>query len=282
MDMTSSLRFIDAQTARTHGWQQVTDYKFALQMPAIAVQISELGALISTVPLAFAKLGPDYFALVAVMGFADGRNQLVDDEGRWCVTHQPVDLKCYPFSVQPFTQTDQGASTYGLCFNHASGLYRETPDETLGQQRFFSDDGAPQPWIKEITELLQHNLVQQQRTQRAVKALQDAGLIVPWQLELPAGTPQDLLPKGLYRVDEAKLNKLKGDALEPLHAVHAIALAYAQLLSMSRLAVIKRLKDAHAKKQHKHPSPAGSSTPDPAIVTRLFDPGESDTIKFNW
>lgn len=277
---TKSLQLIDALTARTHGWQPVKDHTFALQQPAIAVQLSEIGTLVPTVPLAFAKVGPDQFALVAVTGFADGRNQLIDDQGHWCTQYQPIELRCYPFSLQPVTQNKEGAATYGVCFNHASGLYREAPDESVGQQRFFSDESQPRPGFTQITELLRHNRLQQQRTQRAMQALLDAQLLTSWQITAPQGAFEETLPKGLYRVDEARLNQFKGEALERLHQVHAIALAYAQLLSMSRLSVLKRLKDAHTAKQQ---SQADSQPkPDLTIVKQLFEPGEPDTIKFNW
>ena len=284
MNIKPSLRLIDAQAAKTHGWQPVADHKFALSLPAVAVQLSEIGALVPTAPLAFAKLGPDQFALVAVTGFADGRNQLIDDQGRWCVQYQPIELRCYPFGAQPIAQNNEGPTTFGVCFNHDSGLYREAPDESLGQQRFFSDSGQPMPGFTQITELLRHSRVQQQLTQRAVKALQDAELMTPWQVTAPAGAGGESLPKGLYRVDEVKLNQLKGGTLEQLHQVHALGLAYAQLLSMSRLAVLKRLKDVHAaKRQGAQLSEARTPpAPDLALVKQLFEPNQSDTIKFNW
>ena len=284
MTMNSSLRLIDALAARTHGWQPVKDHRFALQQPTVAVQLSEVAALVPTLPLAFAKVAQGQFTLVAVTGFADGRNQLIDNEGRWCVLYQPVEMRCYPFSVQPFEQLQQGSSAYGMCFNHDSGLYREAPDESVGEQRFFGEDGQPQPWFRQIMQLLQNNVAQRKRTLRAVKALHDAELMIPWRIESPKSAPEERLPRGLFRVDEVKLNQLKGAALESLHQANAMALAYAQLFSMSRLVVIKRLKDAHAANQrHTQASAAVSPpAPDTAIVKQLFEPGQPDTIQFNW
>jgi len=74
----------------------------------------------------------------------------------------------------------------------------------------------------------------------------------------------------------------KGEALETLHQVHALALAYAQLLSMSRINVLQRLKDVHAARRQQHAAMANPPTPDPSIVQQLFEPGQPDTLQFNW
>jgi hypothetical protein len=252
-------------------------------MPALSAQIGELGALVPSVPLAFAKIGEDRFALVLITGFADGRNQLVDDQGRWVLQVMPLELQTYPFALQPGVKQDEASpAQYTLCFNHASGLYREAPDAGAGEQRFFADDGQPQPVLKAITEQLQKLLGQQRRTQRAVDALKQHALIIPWQIKPREGHAGELLPQGLYRIDEARLNTLKGEALEALHRVHALALAYGQLLSMGRIQVLQRLKDAHAARRQQQAPSANPVAPDPSIVKQMFEPGQPDTIQFNW
>lgn len=273
--MNTPLRWIDAVASRAHGWQPVRQFGFAQQMPALSVQITELAALVSSAPLAFAKVADDRFALVMLTGFADGRNQLVDDQGRWLLQYLPLELQCYPFVLQPMPVKAEGAPTYGMAFNHASGLYREAPNADAGEQRFFADDGQPQPLFKRVMELLQRQNAQQQLTQRAVAALQQAQLLTAWQIQPREGHPGEVLPQGLYRVDEGKLQQMQGQDLETLHRANAIALAYGQLLSMSRIAVLQRLKDTHAARR----APAA---PDQGAAEKLLETGKSDTLKFNW
>ena len=252
-------------------------------MPALSAQIGELGALVPSVPLAFAKLRADRYVLVLITGFADGRNQLVDDQGRWLLQVLPMELQTYPFALQPGARPDAASpAQYTLCFNHGSGLYREAPDAAAGEQRFFTDDGQPQPLFKAVTGQLQKLLGQQRRTQRAVNALKEQALLVPWQIQPREGHPDELLPQGLYRIDEARLNALKGEALEALHQVHALVLAYGQLLSMGRIQVLQRLKDVHAARRRPQATSANPAAPDPSIVQQLFEPGQPDTLQFNW
>lgn len=260
------------------------DYKYGLQLAALAAQLGELGSLVPNVPLAFAKVSDDQYTFVMLTGFADGRNQLVDDTGRWVLQVLPMELQVYPFALQALPQKQEDtAPQFGLSFNHASGLYRESPDDTAGEHRFFTDDGQPQPLLKSVTDQLQKLLGQQRLTQRAVAALLQQELLIPWQIQPREGQPDEVLPKGLYRIDEAKLNALKGEALETLHQAHAIVLAYGQLLSMSRVTVLQRLKDVHAARQKSAaPSSSAAPVPDPSIVQKVFDQGQGDTIKFNF
>ena len=273
--MTSPLQWIDSASARTHGWQPVRQFRFAQHLPALQVSIAELAALVPNAPLAFAKVADDRFTLVMLTGFADGRNQLVDDQGRWLLQYLPLELQAYPFTLQPMPASEGASPCFGMGFNHASGLYRETPNADAGEQRFFTDNGQPQPLFKRVLEHLQKQIGPQQLTQRAVAALQQARLLTPWQIQPRQGHPDELLPKGLYRIDETKLQQLQGQELEALHRANAIALAYGQLLSMGRTIVLQRLKDVQAARR----VPAA---PDPGVVQKLFEPGQPDTIQFNW
>ncbi len=243
-------RPISPQKARTHGWQPARTFAFVQQMPALSAQIGELGALVPNVPLAFAKLGADRFSLVLVTGFADGRNQLIDEQGRWVLQVLPMELQVYPFALQAMPEQEDGApSQFALCFNHASGLYREAPDEKGQEQRFFTEEGHPQALLQRVTDQLRGLMSQQRLTQRAVEALRQYDLLAPWQIQPREGHPDEVLPQGLYRIEESRLNALKGEALEALHQTHALALAYGQLLSMSRITVLQRLKDVHVARQ---------------------------------
>jgi hypothetical protein len=275
--MATPLQWIDSVSARTHGWQPVRQFWFAQQLPALQVSIAELAALVPNAPLAFAKVADDRFTLAMLTGFADGRNQLVDDQGRWLLQYLPLELQAYPFALQPVPHTEGVERTLGMGFNHASGLYREAPNAEAGEQRFFTDDGQQQPLFKRVLEHLQKQIGQQQLTQRAVAALQQAQLLTPWQIQPREGHTDELLPKGLYRIDEPKLQQLQAQELETLHKANAIALAYGQLLSMGRTIVLQRLKDTHAARR----APAAPA-PDLGVVQKMFEPGKPDTVQFNW
>jgi hypothetical protein len=280
-----NLRPLSLYEARSHGWLPARTFAFVQQMPVLSAQIGELGALVPSVPLAFAKLGVDRFGLVLVTGFADNHNQLVDAQGRWVLQVLPMELRVYPFALQAMTGQEDGApSQFALCFNHASGLYREAPDEKGQEQRFFTEDGHPQALLQSLTDQLQGLVSQQRLTQRAVEALRQHDLLAPWQIQPREGRPDEVLPQGLYRIEESRLSALKGETLEALHQAHALALAYGQLLSMSRITVLQRLKDVHEARLQAQAAAAtqGTQAVDPAIVQQAFDLVKGDTLKFNF
>ncbi|RTL26673.1 MAG: hypothetical protein EKK49_17995 [Rhodocyclaceae bacterium] len=275
--MNTTLVALRSDEHRMHGFRRVENYRFALNQPVVAVQLAELSALVPTLPLAFAKLPGGRFMLVAVTGFADGRNLMINEAGRWGGLYLPNQFRAYPFSLQVSLSGTEGQSDperrFVLCFDHASGLYRETPSLAAGEVRFFDDEGQPQPMIQEISNFLTQTAVAQEVTQQAVAALEKAELLTPWQL--PAESEQQL-PKGLYRVDEARLQELDGAQLDSLHRLHALSLAYGHLFSMSRVVVLQRLQQEHRK--HVKVPPAV----DLDLPQKLFDLTQSDTLKFNW
>lgn len=285
--MTSStLRFLDARAHLAHGCRPTLDYGFAKGNPAIGVQLAEIGPLSGVLPLAFARQSETDYVLTALHGFADGHNLLVDEQGRWLGTYLPMGLRAYPLTLAPLAPAADGALRYGLAFQHASGLYREAPDVTLGERRFFDDAGNLKPWLARHAEMLQASVAQRAVTARAVEALRDAQLLTPWQLDQPdAGEPERRLPPGLYRVNEERLKALTGPQLQPLHQANALALAYAQLLSMGRVQMLHRLAQGRDRRAAltQAPSPAANPAPaEPGALEQLIGAGQSDTIRFNW
>jgi len=65
-------------------------------------------------------------------------------------------------------------------------------------------------------------------------------VIQPWDLSLSVG--EEKLPlRGLYRVDQAKLDALNGEAFLKLRAASSLPLAYLQLVSMQTVGAFRQL-----------------------------------------
>ncbi|MBT4347492.1 MAG: SapC, partial [Methylococcales bacterium] len=72
-------------------------------------------------------------------------------------------------------------------------------------------------------------------TQKAIDLIASYELIVPWPLIVRHGEAQETPIKGVFRIDEAKLNQLEDDQWLALRRAGAIPLIYGQLLSMGHL-----------------------------------------------
>ena len=131
----------------------------------------------------------------------------------------------------------ENAENFTLCINEASGL---VVDNTEDGNAFFDDQDEPAQAIKDILNFLTEVEASRALTQGAVNALADAGLIIPWALNLKQG--EEVVPvEGLFHVDEAALNKLDDEDFLTVRKAGGMAVAYAQLLSMNQFAVLERL-----------------------------------------
>ncbi len=257
---------------RTQGWKRPVDYHFAAADAVVAVCLQELPALLPYYPLAIVRSPDGKPHLVALLSPLPHANLFVDAAGRWLAPYIPSHYRAYPFAVvkaKDAPQADQQPLV--LCFNHDSGLFRERPELDAGERRFFDDQGEPQPLTQNLVEFLKATYIARHQTDQAVAALDRAGLLTPWVL--PLDEPVDAKPtglRGLLRINEPALNALDAGALKTLQQHNGLAIAYAQLFSMPRIAALQAL----------HPRIAqGVSAPAELDFELLFG-SDGDMIKF--
>ena len=213
-------------------WKNVPDYAFAAADTVIPLMGAELFKTISAMPTGFIKQEVGY-QLVGITSLQAGMNMYVAPDGKWLGAYIPAVLRAYPFRLV----LQENAENFTLCINEASGLVVESEEDG---NAFFDDQDQPTQAIKDILNFLTEIEASRAVTQGAVNALADAGLIIPWALNLKQG--EEVVPvKGLFQVDEAALNKLDDEDFLTVRKAGGLAVAYAQLLSMNQFAVLERL-----------------------------------------
>ena len=224
-----------AVTPESHAkkvWKQVTNYTFAASDTVIPLVGSEISKVAPVMPIGFVKQEAGY-QLVAITSLQLGKNLYVAPDGKWLGAYIPSALRAYPFRLLKPEDAEKSI----LCINEASGLVVESTEEG---NDFFDDENQPVQGIKDIVNLLSQVEASMLVTERAVNALADADLIAPWEINLKQG--EEVVPvEGLFRVDEAALNKLDDEDFLTLRKAGGLAVAYGQLFSMSQLAVLERL-----------------------------------------
>ncbi len=263
--MNNALIPLSPTVHRQQGWMRPADCRFAAADTVAPLLLAELPLAVAVFPVAFVRTPDGKAQLVAVMGLQSGRNLLVDASGRWLGAYMPACYRGFPFSLQRAPGEEQRMV---LCFNPRTSLLREAPDPARGEARFFDDEGKPTPPLQKTLEFLQTCVANAHLTQGAVAALEAAGLLQAW----PEFT-------GLYRIDEPALTQLNADQLLALRDAHALPLAYAQLLSLPRMVALQRLV---AQGQAEQKAATTVNVPDLSLAEKLFDSGQSDTLKFNW
>jgi len=213
-------------------WKNVPDFAFAAADTVIPLMGAELSKTISTMPTGFIKQEVGY-QLVGITSLQAGMNMYVAPDGKWLTGYIPTVLRAYPFGLAEHESPDKSI----LCINEASGLVVESTEDG---NAFFDDQNQPTQEIKDILNLLSDFQVNLAVTQKAVNALDDAGLITPWPLKLQQG--EEVVPvTGLFHIDEAALNKLDDDDYLALRKANGLTVAYAQLLSVNQLTVLEGL-----------------------------------------
>lgn len=240
------MKFVPVSPSILRGktWSRPRDHAFAAKSAVVSIVASELAAAAAQLPLAFVR-ARDSYRLVALLSLERERNLFVGPTGRWITgTYIPAEIRSYPFRMLRFT----GENRMGLCIDEDSELISDTD----GEEIFFEDDGAPAKSIREITDFLKAVEVSRHRTDLAVKALADAGVIHSWALSLRKGESESVV-EGIFRIDEKALNGLEPDTFLQLRKVGALPIAYAQLLSAGLTSAFPRLEIMHQRLAGKSP-----------------------------
>lgn len=230
------LTAISPENFASKAWKRIAGYHFAAQLSTIPVVAAELPHLVPSMPLGFVQNG-SCFELAAICSVQVATNLYVDPDGRWLGSYIPAAIRGYPFRLVKVQEREDSI----LCIDEESGVLVEA-----GQGEPFFDDAseASQP-LKDVLNLLTQVDLNRVVTQAAVDALQTAGVIQPWPINLQQDD-QVVAVEGLFRIDEAAMNALPDDEFLKLRRVGAFALAFAQLLSMNQLANLQKLGQAQA------------------------------------
>ena len=224
-----------AITQRAHTsqrWVQPKNFAFAAKQTVLPLVASELAKAALSLPIAFVAQNDSYLPM-AVLGIKGGQNLFVAPDGRWIGRHVPSSIRWYPFHL---AASDGGEQV--LCIDEDSGLLGPTGEP-------FFQEGAPTQAIRDILTELAQTRSSQQLTIKACASLQAHRLIVPWPITVQGEQGNQQL-EGLFKIDEAALMQLPGDALHDLMQTGGLALAYCQMLSVQHLPVLGELAQAQA------------------------------------
>lgn len=227
---------ISSQQHRDQGWRKYASYDFAAHDALVPLVFEELPHALATLPLAFRQVREDgAFELVAMMSLQPELNLFVHPDGRWLGGYIPAAYRAHPFRLL----REQSSEQRILCIDEQSGLLREQ----LGEHdtAFFDGAGKPSQTLARLLEFLEKIERQRRLTQRAVDALAEHGLIVPWELKVRSNDAEPLPIKGMYHIDEAALKALDAESLHALNQAGALSMAHVQLFSEHRLTVLSRL-----------------------------------------
>jgi hypothetical protein len=213
-------------------WKHSTGYAFVANDSVIPLVGVELEKAIFSMLIGFVEQEAGY-QLVGITSLRPGTNMYVAPNGQWLGTYIPAALRGHPFKLVRQESSDELI----LSINEASGLVAEGEEDGMA---FFDDQDKPSQVVKDILNFLNSVEASRTLTQVAVDALADAGLIIPWEINLKHA--EKVVPvKGLFQVDKAALNKMDDEDFLTVRKAGGLPVAYAQLLSKNQTDVLERL-----------------------------------------
>jgi hypothetical protein len=254
---------VDPQRHAGKAWRPQAGYAFAMAQALVPLAAVEFGKAAVAMPIAFLESSGRYIP-VGVTSPVEGRNMYVTPTGKWLGSYVPASLRAYPFRLG-MTDSSTGAN---LLVDEDSGWVIDADESAT---RFFEEDGSPSAALKRVAQLLLELEQARSLTHLAVGALAEAGLIRPWALDATLGN-QHVTVEGLHRVDETALDGLDEKAFVNLRKTSSLAVAYAQMISMHNVDLLRTLA-AEQQQLSLQASPQADSI---APFTIDFD----ETIKF--
>lgn len=183
------------------GLKEPIDYRFAAAAHAVVLHTQEFRLAAAHYPIVFSD---DAQAMpLAVLGYRDGSNVFVDEEGNWAPgAYVPAYVRRYPFATGQGSKEDETI----LYVDSASDLVVDLEDAP-GAQPFFVGD-QPSERIKQAIEFCAAFQQQVPATTAFVNAVQEHNLLEAKEikLELPGGGSQ--LLTGLRMIEEARFKAL--------------------------------------------------------------------------
>lgn len=229
-------------------WNKASNFGWMREQLIAQVSLQEAMQLVMNFPLAFVRSGESY-DLVAMFGVQAGENVCVAPDGRWLAPRMPAVLQHYPFRL---LRTQEGQELLGV---DEAGLL---PPDAIGGTPMFDGEGKPTLEVSAVMNALSRSAAEREQTLHAIARLQERELIEPWPIKVEEeGGAVDI--DGLFRISEARLNQLPGEAIAELHSGHALALAYVQLLSTQHLQMLATLTASRLAARKPQPPPDNDS-----------------------
>lgn len=198
-------------------------YQFASTHAVTEVGVAELPQLLSHYLLGIVSIEGQW-QLAAVLGLQPGQNLYVRRDGSWIASYVPASLRRYPFRLGKAPNVDDLV----LC------LAEEALTEEPTAPALFDADELSDA-VKAQLGFLQAFEKNATVTRQALHKLDEAGVIEPWPIRIPMSEGQrPLEAKGLYRINEQKLNELEADLFASLRGI-PLAIAHAHFFSLAKL-----------------------------------------------
>ncbi|MDP2125776.1 MAG: SapC family protein [Pseudohongiella sp.] len=222
----------------TKHWRPRAGYEFAAAQQVVPVLVAELAKLVPHYALGFMLDEDETCQFVALLGLGGSRNLFVTHDHQWLCSYVPATLRAFPFALH---NDSDGNKVFCISEAHLS--------DDINQPPLFNDAGELDKLSADSLNFITQCEQSRQMTIQACAALKGAGVIEPWPISINREGQEPLVINGLFRISETALSNLDADTFASLRTAGALAIAYAQILSMAQLEQLTQRAEYLAKAQ---------------------------------
>jgi hypothetical protein len=203
-------------------------FTFASQTNSVLLAASEFPEALRDYPIVFVGQEGGPFAVVALVGFSDKENLMVDASGRWeANTYVPAFIRRYPFILATGANDDPDNMT--VCIDEAcKGLGTEEGEALFGA------NGVETEYMKGVVGFLQLFHAEMKRTGEFAARLAALGLLTSKVVNVQSNGETKTLG-GFFLVDQEKLDALTDAQMLALARSGDLAFIHAHLLSLANV-----------------------------------------------
>jgi len=202
---------------------ELTNYKHARNLHAIAISAEESGEAAKHYPVFFIK-GAEGVSPIALLGIKENENMFVTKQGKWAAEkYIPSIIRTYPFVLSKVENSDQFSVAYDAEYeglNKADG------------QAMFKEDKELTEYGENVVKFVENVYKGLEITKPAMNIMDGMELFKPVDATIEKDG-QKYVVNGLMQVDTEKLNTLGDEDVLKLAKSGALRVVYTHLDSLS-------------------------------------------------
>lgn len=193
---------------------------YVQDQPMVPVSVVEASRAALDLPLAFTRKPDNTLTLVAILSLEKDNNVHVGPKGLWMGGYMPAVVRAHPFAMA--MQGDKAT----VAIDPESDWLSTQEGKPL-----FDLEGNPTDTLNNFMELLQKRLPNPKRDNPVMEVIDKSGLLTPWSE----------VSDNLLKVDAKDMAQMEALEFAGLRERGALAVIYAQLMSMPRINRVKNL-----------------------------------------
>jgi hypothetical protein len=250
---------ISSEAHKEYSVKVTQNYTFANSLNSCPLLAAEFISASQDYAIVFAGNDGSVFPAI-LLGFQDGENLFVGDEGAWKGAYIPAFLRRYPFV---FAEDVEGDGKFTLCIDEGyAGLNKDGRGE-----RLFDSEGNRTQFLQSMLTFVTQFQAQFNRTKQFSDKLMRLGLLEPAQARFTTAEGKTGNLGGFLTIVRDRLKAIPENELQEMFATDELELCYAHLHSLQN---INRLGS------HMQSKPAGLAEPMEISTSEANTPADSE------